>query len=252
MNVFKFYSKEGWSHSKKNTKDAILFEDLRPVAQKYVSYCRYKINNFLPKNGKNILDFASGPIQYKEYLTYSKNFKKRHCVDFSKAAIKLAKKKIGKKGKFYCNDFLKIKFKKNFFDAIVSLHTIYHISKNDQKKVVKKLLSISKKNSPIIIVYSNPNTFLNFFKNIFTNNKSKNKNRLYFYCHKLNWWKQFSKVAKVEFYPWRSFSAQHQKKIFPNNLIGKILFDLLILFEKIFPKLFVRYFQYPIIILRKN
>ena len=251
MNVFKFYSKEGWSHSKKDTRDAILFEDLRPVAKKYVSHCRYKINKFLPKNGKNILDFASGPIQYKEYLTYSRNFEKRHCVDFSDTAIKLAKSKIGKKGKFYCNDFLKIKFKKNFFDAIISLHTIYHISKKDQKKVIKKLISISKKNSPIIIVYSNPNTFVKFLKNIFIDNKDRNKDKLYFYCYDLNWWKQFSKIAKVEFHPWRSFSAQHQKKIFPNNFIGKVLFDLLILFEKIFPKLFVRYFQYPIIILKK-
>ena len=156
-----------------------------------------------------------------------------------------------KKGKFYCNDFLKIKFKKNFFDAVVSLHTIYHISKNDQKKVIKKLISISKKNAPIIIVYSNPNTLINFFKNIFIK-RNKNKKKLYFYCHKLNWWMQFSKVARVEFYPWRSFSAQHQKILFPNNFIGKTLFELLIFFEKIFPKLFVKYFQYPIIILRKN
>ncbi len=252
MNVFKFYNEEGWSQSEKNTKDAILFEDLRSVAQKYVSHCRYKINYYLPKKGKNILDFASGPIQYKEYITYSKNFKKRHCVDFSKNAIELAKKKIGKRGRFYCNDFLKIKFRKNFFDAIVSLHTIYHISKNDQKKVVKKLISISKKNAPIIIVYSNPDTLINFFKNIFIKKNKKKGGKLYFYCHKLNWWMQFSKLAQVEFYPWRSFSAQHQKMIFPNNFIGKILFELLILFEKIFPKIFVKYFQYPIIILRKN
>ena len=226
---YKFYNEEGWSQSEKNTKDAILFEDLRPVAKNYVSYCRYKINDFLPEKGKDILDFASGPIQYKEYLNYSKNFKKRHCVDFSKDAINLARKKIGKKGKFYCNDFLKIKFKKNFFDAVVSLHTIYHISKNDQKKVIKKLISISKKNAPIIIVYSNPNTLINFFKNIFIK-RNKNKKKLYFYCHKLNWWMQFSKVARVEFYPWRSFSAQHQKILFPNNFIGKTLFELLIFF----------------------
>ena len=33
MNVYKFYNEEGWSQSEKNTKDAILFEDLRPVAK---------------------------------------------------------------------------------------------------------------------------------------------------------------------------------------------------------------------------
>ena len=92
MNVFKFYNEEGWSQSKKNTKDAYLFEDLRPVAKKYVSDCRKRVQLFIPKKGQHILDFASGPIQYKEYLNYSKNFQKRHCVDFSKKAIKIAKK----------------------------------------------------------------------------------------------------------------------------------------------------------------
>lgn len=251
MNVYKFYNEEGWSQRKKNTNDAILFEDLRPVAYEYVSYCRNKINNFLPKRGKNILDFASGPIQYKEYLGYSRNFKKRHCVDFSIQAINLAKKKIGKKGEFYCNDFLKIKFKENYFDAIISLHTLYHISKYKQEKVVRKLIKISKRNSPIIIVYSNPDALVSKFKKIIFYKKKAKQKKLYFYCHDFRWWKRFSKDAKVEFYPWRSFSAQHQKILFPNNLFGKLLFKILILFENSFPKIFTKYFQYPIIILKK-
>ncbi len=250
MDVFKFYNEGGWTKSKKNTKDAILFEDLRPVAQKYVSHCRNKINKFIPKKGRHMLDFASGPIQYKEYLKYSKNFKYRHCVDFSRKAIDNAKKKIGSKGKFYCKDFLRIKFKNNFFDTIISLHTLYHIEKKTQAKVVRKLITISKKNSPIIIVYSNPNTIISFIKKIFFRKQIK-KNDLYFYSHNLNWWNQFSKIAKIEFYPWRSFSSQHQKKIFPNNFIGEFLFEFLIFLENKFPKFFFKYFQYPIIIIKK-
>lgn len=250
MNVFKFYNEGGWTKSKKGTKDAILFEDLRPVAKSYVSHCRKRINKFIAKKGLHILDFASGPIQYEEYLSYSKNFKFRHCVDFSKKAIASARKKIGNNGKFYCKNFLDINFKENFFDSIISLHTIYHISKDDQKKVVEKLISISKKNSPIVILYSNPDTLIDKIK-IFFKFKNKNKKQLYFYCHKLEWWLQFSRLAKVEFYPWRSFSSQHQKILFPNNLFGKYLFRFLIYFEEKFPNFFVQYFQYPIIVLRK-
>ena len=250
-NVYDFYNEDGWTQRKKNTRDAILFEDLRPSAAYYVRYCRKKINKYLAKKGDHILDFASGPIQYKEYLEYSKNFKKRHCVDFSKQAINIAKKKIGAKGKYYCDDFFKIKFKNNFFDSIISLHTIYHIPKNKQTKIVKKLISISKKNSPIIIVYSNPNTLINIIKNKIFLKKKENRNELYFFCHELKWWLQFSNLAKIEFYPWRSFSSQHQKIFFPNNILGKNLFRILIYFEKKFPKFFVNYFQYPIIVLKK-
>ena len=250
MSVFKFYNEGGWSERKKNTKDAILFEDLRNVAHEYVSHCRKKLNNFIPNNGVNILDFASGPIQYKEYLEYSKNFKIRHCVDFSKEAINKAKKKLGKGGKYYCKDFIKINFKKNYFDTIVSLHTIYHIPKSKQAKVVRKLILISKKNSPIIIVYSNPETIINTIKKKFFL-KKKNKKNLYFHCHKNKWWKQFSNIADVKLYPWRSFSSQHQKILFPNNILGKYMFKILIILENKFPDFFTKYFQYPIIVLRK-
>ena len=175
MNIYKFYNNLGWNEKNKVFKDAELFEDLREGSKSYVSKCRKKLLEYIPRKGDHILDFASGPIQYKEYIEYSKNFRLRHCVDFSKTAIREAKKKLGKKGKYYCDDFLNIKFKENFFDCVVSMHTIYHISKNKQKKTVKKLIKITKKNRPIVIVYSNPNTLLSKLKNIFIQKKISNK-----------------------------------------------------------------------------
>ena len=135
MSIYKFYNKIGWNKKKNIFKDAELFEDLRKNAKNYVSGCRERLLRYIPKKGNHILDFASGPIQYKEYLKYSKNFKYRHCVDFSKDAIKSAKKKLNKRGKYYCSNFFKINFKKNFFDCILSIHTIYHIRKDQQKKL---------------------------------------------------------------------------------------------------------------------
>ncbi len=250
MNIYNFYNKIGWIKKNNISIDAELFEDLRPCASKYVSLCRKRINKFIPTKGNHLLDFASGPIQYKEYLDYSKKFKYRHCVDFSKTAIKIAKDKIGKKGKFYCKDFLKIPFKENYFDCVISLHTIYHIEKHKQKKVVDKLINITKKGKPIIIVYSNPNTIINRIKKIIKYKKKKQK--IYFHCHSLNWWYQFNDKAEVRIENWRSFSSQHQKMIFPNNLIGKKMFEILFSLENFFKKFFLKHFQYPIIILTKK
>jgi ubiquinone/menaquinone biosynthesis C-methylase UbiE len=250
MNIYKFYNNLGWKEKNKVFKDAELFEDLRHNSKTYISKCRRRLLEYIPEKGNHILDFASGPIQYKEYLEYSKNFKLRHCVDFSKTAIREAKKKLGKKGKYYCDDFLKIKFKENFFDCVVSMHTIYHISKNKQKKAVEKLIKVTKKNRPIIIVYSNPNTLINRLKNIFI--KKKNKQQIYFFCHPLKWWKQFEGVADIKIICWRSFAAQHQKLLFPNNLIGKMMLNILLKLEKRFPNFFYKNFQYPLIILNKK
>ena len=55
---------------------------------------------------------------------------------------------------------MNINFKENYFDCSVSMHTIYHINKNDQKKVVEKLLKITKKGKPVVIIYSNPSTII--------------------------------------------------------------------------------------------
>ena len=41
------------------------------------------------------------------------------------------------------------------------------------------------------------------------------------------------------------------KKLIPNNFFGRILFDILYLFENKFPRFFIKHFQYPIIILKK-
>ena len=104
--VFKFYTAKGWKKTSGQFEDANINEDLRINARKYVSKCRKRILKYIPRKGQNILDFASGPIQYDEYLLYSKNFKYRHCVDFSKEAIIAAKSKIGKKGNFTVVIFL--------------------------------------------------------------------------------------------------------------------------------------------------
>ena len=250
MSVYKFYNSKGWLKNSKNFEDSDLFEDNRHYAKIYVSNCRKRINRFIPNKGDSLLDFASGPIQYKEYLEYSKNFKLRHCVDFSKTAIKEAKSKLKKKGKYYCNDFMKINFQSNKFDCIVSLHTLYHINKKQQRKVVLKLLKIAKKNAPIIIVYSNPETIIHKIRKKIKSKKSKKK--LYFYCFKNSWWRQFDNLAEVKMVPWRSFSSQHQKILFPNNILGKFLLRVLFKLEDIFKNFFVRNFQYQIIVLKKK
>ena len=160
--VSKFYNTVGWEAEGEITEDAKRFEDLREYAKGYVSKCRLRVLRHIPDNGVSILDMASGPIQYKEYLEYSKNFKKRYCVDLSLGALKKAKKKIGDHGVFLHGSFFNIPMEETFFDCAVSLHTIYHIDKDKQEEAVRKLIYVTKPGKPVIIVYSNPNTFVSF------------------------------------------------------------------------------------------
>jgi len=261
--VSKFYNTVGWQTDREITEDARRWEDLRKYAAEYVHKCRLRVFNHIPGKGENMLDMASGPIQYKEYLEYSKNFDKRYCIDLSLDALKSAKEKIGAHGVYLHGSFFEIPLEENFFDCSISLHTIYHMHKNKQEEAVRKLLRATKPGKPVIIVYSNPDCITRWPSRLVNKIKSlvqktdslssaEEGKDLYFYAHPLSWWGNFSDIATVEVTPWRSFTANTQKILFPDNRFGKKLFDILYRLEESYPRFFAKYFTYPMIILTRK
>jgi ubiquinone/menaquinone biosynthesis C-methylase UbiE len=266
--VSKFYNERGWNVERGITEDAKRWEDLREYAQEYVSKCRLRVLRHIPQSGINMLDMASGPIQYKEYLEFSRNFEKRYCVDLSKAALDQARGKIGDHGVFLHGSFFDMGLENDFFDCSISLHTIYHIDKDKQEDAVRKLIDVTKPSKPIIIVYCNPNTLLAYLRfpfgllrsikravlSIFRKGELNKPNEieLYFYAHPIKWWNRFRDETEVKLLPWRSFSSDDQKRLIPNTIFGKKMLMVLYAMEDTFPNLFVRYFQYPMIILTKK
>ena len=90
--VHKFYSTGGWEEQDGITDDARRFEDMREFSREYVSRCRLRVLDHVPSRGDKMLDMASGPLQFPEYLEYSRGFKKRYCVDLSSKALESAEK----------------------------------------------------------------------------------------------------------------------------------------------------------------
>ena len=269
--VSEFYNKVGWETDVGITEDARRFEDLRESAEDYLSKCRLRVLRYIPETGENILDMASGPIQYKEYLQYSRNFKKRYCVDLSSSALEDAKKKIGDHGVFLKGSFFDIPLDENFFDCAISLHTIYHIDKDKQEEAVRKLIYVTKPGQPIIVVYSNPSKIfkwvarlirLPFFllskpkellKKLIKKSVQKKDLDLYFYTHPNKWWNRFSDVAaNIKIMPWKSLNTDLQKCLIPNNKMGKKMFDMIFNLEERFPNFFAKYFCHSMIIITKK
>lgn len=263
-NVSRFYNTVGWRREKEITEDARRWEDLRECAKDYVSRCRLRVFRYIPENGINMLDMASGPLQYEEYLVYSKNFKKRYCIDLSLAALEEAKEKIGSHGVFLHGSFFDIPLEENFFDCAISLHTIYHIDKDRQEEAVRKLIYATKPGKPVIIVYSNPNTvssilllpirLLKKMRRLFKKPEKilmEKEANLYFYVHPVDWWNRFNDVADLKILPWRSFDSKIQKRLIPDSRIGKKMLGILFNLEERFPGFFAKNFQYPMIVITK-
>jgi hypothetical protein len=263
--VSDFYNEVGWETAADITEDARRWEDLRACAKSYVSKCRSRLLRHIPRAGEYFLDMASGPIQYDEYIEYSRGYKKRFCIDLSEGALRAAESKIGAHGVFLHGSFFDLNLEKSFFDCSISLHTIYHIDKEKQEEAVRKLISVTKTGRPIIIVYSNPNALMRRIATsipmralrilkvklhqLKSSTSARQGSNPYFYAHRLDWWDRFTDIADVRIYPWRFLASGDQKRLIPNNRLGRWILDLLYRLEERFPSFFTKYGQYPIIVL---
>ena len=70
--VQEFYDRIGWKKvDEKTYSDASQFEDLRAVSKDYISDCHRRVTRHIQRNGKSLLDAASGPIQYKRITLFT-------------------------------------------------------------------------------------------------------------------------------------------------------------------------------------
>jgi ubiquinone/menaquinone biosynthesis C-methylase UbiE len=248
-----FYDERGWeADAAGQTADAGLWEDLRPCAAAYVSACRRKVLGFLPERGERILDAGSGPIQYPEYLEYSAGFAKRVCVDVSQRALDEARAKLGDRGDYVRASLLDLPFPDGEFEAAVSLHTIYHVDRDDQETAVRELVRVLKPGASGIVVYVNPDRLAARLKRLVRRRPNADSGPIYFFAHPLSWWSRFSDEAVVEILPWRSLNANESRRLIPDTALGKRIFRLVLWFENTFPGAATRWGCYPLIVLTRR
>lgn len=125
--VREFYNQVGWREVSAGMYQNAHYEDLRPISREYIHRCHLRVNRHLRHEGKYLLDAGSGPIQYPEYLEYSRDYSYRVCADISIVALQEARKRIREHGLFVVADIANLPFKSGIFDGVVSLHTLHHL-----------------------------------------------------------------------------------------------------------------------------
>jgi SAM-dependent methyltransferase len=254
--VREFYDSKGWHADTAGPDvvyaDAQLWEDLRPCAAAYVSACRRKVLDYLPQTGERLLDAGSGPIQYPEYLEYSRGFAKRVCVDVSERALAEARTKLGDRGDYVRASLLELPFPADHFDAAVSLHTIYHIDRDLQEGAVRELIRVVKPGARAVVVYANPDRLAARFKRLAGRRTAPDSGPIYFFAHPLSWWQRFSDAAAIAIVPWRSLNANESRRLIPDNAIGAGIFRALLAFERAVPGWAKWAGCYPMIVLTKH
>lgn len=257
-----FYDQIGWKAQQDQYQDAIDSEDLRTVSEQYITDCHLKINQHLPKHGRYLLDIASGPVQYQPYLTYSQNFEYRICADISITALREAKSKLKEKGLYLLCDITQLPIQNNQIEGIVSLHTIYHVPKDEQLQAFTELNRVLKPQGKCVVVYSwgghsilmklflLPLKAFNYLKRSLSGNAER---ALYFHAYDHQWYLQeIKKRFQVELYAWRSVNVPFLKIFIHSCLGGKTLLAWLLKLENKLPALMGRIGAYPMFVFDKK
>ena len=274
--IQQFYDECGWQkHDQDLYADAVLFEDLREVSRDYITKCHLRVNRYLPASGNFLLDVASGPLQYAEYLTYSTNFTFRLCVDFSLVALREARSRLGDKGLYVAADLVNLPFKACSMDSAISLHTLYHVPASEQAQAFREIFRVLKPRGRAIIVYnwgrhahlmnlflwpiklaSFPGRVIRFAQRraaAFLGKAPPEKpGTLYFHAHDLKWFEEHLKPEMpYTVSVWRSVSVGFLKGYIHAPLGGKALLQAIYRLEERYPRLLGKMGQYPLFVVVK-
>jgi SAM-dependent methyltransferase len=274
--VRRFYDAVGWQQVSEGVYQNAEYEDLRPVSRDYIHKCHMRVNRYLGHSGKYFLDAGSGPIQYPEYLEYSKSYQYRVCLDISIVALLEAKKRIRKEGLFVVADIARMPFKHDAFSDVVSLHTIHHLPPGDYKPAYLEIRRVMKQNATAVIVNGwSESAFMRVFrlpmhliekvrqkghqtkhqedtpKEKQTINAAKPAGT---FVHKLtakNLKEMLKDEIAINIKVWRSVSVPFLRAFIHPHLLGRFLLKVLYAKEELFPGFFGKYGQYPLIVFKK-
>jgi ubiquinone/menaquinone biosynthesis C-methylase UbiE len=282
--VQEFYDEYGWKQIGEGLYQNSRYEDLRPVSEEYVRRCRRRVKEYLPEGGRFILDGGSGPIQYDEYVEYSKNYDYRVCLDISRLALKEARKRIGTHGLFVVGDLANLPFKEGCFQAAVSLHVIYHLPIEDQETAFREFFRVLSRGAKAVIIYSwgehsklmrlfnIPIRMAGWFLKLYSRmrfgkdrpmtvkgreidsetRELLTKPGLYSFKHDYVWLR--SKVGDLpgfEIRTWRTVSSAFLRALVHRQLLGRYWLKMLYWMEERFPHFLGRVGQYPMVLFQK-
>lgn len=266
--VREFYDRVGWKEVSDGVFQNARYEDLRPVSQEYIHRCHLRISRHLKPQGRLLLDAGSGPIQYPEYLEYSRGYEKRVCADISITALQAARSRIGDKGIFVVSDVTHLPFVSDAFDGVVSLHTIHHVPGAEQVNAYRELHRVLAPGRTAAVVngwdYSPLNAFFNRIKLWLKRSKGVGRvantlpeedqlGRGTFI--KKNDPKELKRALAGQFpiriLVWRSAETNTLRFFVREEWFGKFWLRVLYRLEEWFPRFFGEQGRYPLIVFSK-
>jgi SAM-dependent methyltransferase len=279
--VQSFYNQVGWQPMEGGLYQNASYEDLRPVSQEYIHRCHLRVMRHLKPAGKFLLDAGSGPIQYAEYLEYSRGYQNRVCADLSFVALREARMRIGDHGLFVVADIANLPFCSQVFDGVVSLHTIHHLPTPEHVPAyceLHRVLAVGAKavvvngwkNPPLMRVFNPVMRWLKKFQNRTSLREPSGvtpealisetpvpdapvQRGTFVSKYNATWVKrELGQHMPIQIYCWRSVSVPFLRAFIHNRLAGRWLLKILFILEELFPRFFGEQGQYPLVVIHRE
>jgi SAM-dependent methyltransferase len=281
QHVREFYDQVGWQEVSEGMYQNARYEDLRPVSRQYIHRCHLRVAGQLRPRGRYFLDAGSGPIQYPEYLEYSRGYQRRVCADISIQALQEARKRIAAHGLFVVADIASLPFISDAFEGVVSLHTIHHLPEDEHLRAYQELQRVLTARCTAVVVNGWPESrLMNFFEPLIrlSVHLRNLKRRLtvgqvaaektdltrnaegprppkgtFINRNGLEWVKsEVAACMKVEIRVWRSANVRFLRSLIHPWLGGCYWLRLLFWLEERYPGWFGENGQYPLIVIEKE
>jgi SAM-dependent methyltransferase len=276
--VREFYDQVGWQEQSDGFYQNASYEDLRPVSHNYIHKCHLRVLRHLNPTGHLLLDAGCGPIQYPEYLEYSRGYHYRVCADISIIALQEARKRIGSHGVYVVCDVAHLPFKPTCFDGEVSLHTLHHLPPDEHIRAYQELYRTLSNSASAVIVNGWDNPPLSVFLNIwiklyqrlcaifrlkqedYHNNQpaevpddQTHKRGTYVHKHNAAWLqKEVGRQVPIQIWCWRSVSVRFLRTFIHQRLAGRLKLSVIYWLEERLPHFLGKAGQYPLVVVRKS
>jgi SAM-dependent methyltransferase len=266
--VREFYDRIGWNQLTDGLYQNARYEDLRPVSHEYIHKCHLRVSRHLASRGRFLLDAGSGPVQWPEYLAYSKDYDYRVCADISITALREARTRLRERGLCVVADIANLPFAADAFDGAVSMHAIHHLPLGEHKRAYLEMNRVLKPGQTAVIVngWHNPllmrlwEPFIGLAR-MLTGRSAKRKKDWAVEEHQAGtfvekmtpgWLKtELDGAVGFMIYPWRSLSPRFMRWFIRPKLGGQEMLRLVFALEEKYPRFFGENGQYPMIVISK-
>jgi SAM-dependent methyltransferase len=250
-----------------------VFDDLREVSAGYRRRANQRVREWLPPEGRFLLDAASGAIQYEDYARFSEGYRRRVCVDLSRRGLLAARRRIGGHGLFIEADVTQLPFRAGAFDGVVSLHTLYHVPADEQPRFLLEVARVLRAGRRAVVVStwtSSPwdralrllpalgRRLQGALRRVAQRGaadrppSSAGAVDLYFHPTRREWLKASVPAGtRIEIRCWRSVSVEFLR-LLPDGRLGAAIVLAVTRLENVFPRLLGRLGVYPLLTLEKD